>query len=659
MSASASGPWEQFADAVLQREALLCRVGRGMPPRDFAGLVVDDQEVDRILRQLPGLDGPGLDDTEWLISRVQPEVERARARLHADVDADPLFAGLASSARLTAPDIEVLALLAAVETDPSRQRLVMYCQDSVNLPRLTLSGLRRLFPRPHLGTRAVAATSRLARGQLIHVADGDPWAVRMVGLASRVAWHLAGDASPDNGLPVGAWRLEANSDTARPSVDDSTALGHAGGAVLVCSGGDHGARRDAIRAARPHSAWLVVPLPTTVDEWNATVREATITGCGVVVELDIDLPVLARARMAQADHLCWALSSPTEQPLECLPDRPWQELRGVREPVTEQEWDAAVGQVHAGHRLTQEQLGLVRRAVHATGGDVEASIRRLASGHLDGLARRITPRRSWPDLVLAPEEKEQLAELVSRYRHRGTVYDRWGFAPLPSAGIVALFAGPSGTGKTLAAEVVAHALGLDLYKIDLSAIVSKWIGETEKNLERIFASAAAGNLVLFFDEADALFGKRSDVSDAHDRYANIEVSYLLQRLEAYDGLVVLATNLQGNIDPAFLRRIHISVEFAVPGTVERRAIWEGAFPATAPLADIDFDALAGQFKVTGGAIRNAALAAAFMAAEAGEPVSTLWVVRGLRREFQKLGRLRTGSEFDRYLALVDDEAVTG
>jgi SpoVK/Ycf46/Vps4 family AAA+-type ATPase len=209
--------------------------------------------------------------------------------------------------------------------------------------------------------------------------------------------------------------------------------------------------------------------------------------------------------------------------------------------------------------------------------------------------------------------------------------------------------------------VVAGDLGLDLYKVDLSAVVSKYIGETEKNLERIFGAAAAGDLVLFFDEADALFGKRSEVSDAHDRYANIEVAYLLQRLETYDGLVVLATNLQRNIDPAFLRRISIAVDFAAPEEPERRAIWARAFPPTAPVADLDLNFLARQFKITGGIISNAALGAAFLAAAEDNPITMRHAVLSVKREFQKLGRLRTEKEFERYFDLVNggtDAALT-
>src|SRR5204862_1796667 len=210
-------------------------------------------------------------------------------------------------------------------------------------------------------------------------------------------------------------------------------------------------------------------------------------------------------------------------------------------------------------------------------------------------------------------------------RGRDIVYDRWGFPPLPSTGVVALFSGPSGTGKTLAAEVIAGDLGLDLYKVDLSSVVSKYIGETEKNLERIFSAAASGDLVLFFDEADALFGKRSEVSDAHDRYANIEVAYLLQRLEAYPGIVVMATNLQGNIDQAFVRRISVSVDFEPTEEPQSRLIWDGAFPPGAPVAGLDLDFLARQFNGTGGISRKAGRSEAFRGGDGGGPVRRDWV----------------------------------
>ena len=302
--------------------------------------------------------------------------------------------------------------------------------------------------------------------------------------------------------------------------------------------------------------------------------------------------------------------------------------------------------------MSAEQLGLVATAYPAVGGDIDAAVRRLAAGRIDRLARRVRPERTWDDLVLPADQLAQLKELAARYRNRATVYGGWGFRPAPSAGVVALFAGPSGTGKTLAAEILAGDLALELYKLDLAAVVSKYIGETEKNLDQVFDAAAAGNVVLFFDEADALFGKRTEVSDAHDRYANLETAYLLQRLESYDGVVVMATNLSKNIDTAFLRRLHAMVEFPVPEEAERHRLWERNLMPGAPVNDVDLDFLAHQFTLTGGSIRNAALTAAFLAAEAGTPITMATLVLGLSREFQKLGRLVPATDFGPYSDLV-------
>ena len=209
-----------------------------------------------------------------------------------------------------------------------------------------------------------------------------------------------------------------------------------------------------------------------------------------------------------------------------------------------------------------------------------------------------------------------------------------------------LFAGPSGTGKTMAAEIIAAELGLELYKIDLSTVVSKYIGETEKNLSRIFAEAETSNAILFFDEADALFGKRSEVKDSHDRYANIEIGYLLQRMEEYDGVVILATNLRKNMDEAFVRRLQFTVEFPFPNAEDRRRIWKGVWPAQTPCDPaLDVDFLARRFEITGGSIRNIALAAAFLAAADGNVVTMEHLIHATQREYQKMGKVVTEGEF--------------
>jgi SpoVK/Ycf46/Vps4 family AAA+-type ATPase len=266
----------------------------------------------------------------------------------------------------------------------------------------------------------------------------------------------------------------------------------------------------------------------------------------------------------------------------------------------------------------------------------------------------VRPRRTWDDIVLSPDRLGQLHRIVNRYRNAGTVYDEWGMPDTSGRGIVALFSGSSGTGKTLAAEIVAGALELDMFKLDLSSVVSKYIGETEKNLEQVFSAASAGNVVLFFDEADSLFGKRSEVKDARDRYANLEVSYLLQRLEAYDGVVVMATNFQKNIDEAFLRRIHVLVDFPNPGVAERREIWLRHLGASAPKATLDVDWLAEGFEVAGGVIRNAVIDAAFQASEDRTPITMQHLANGLVNEQRKAGRLIRLEDYAPYLTPAAD-----
>ena len=279
--------------------------------------------------------------------------------------------------------------------------------------------------------------------------------------------------------------------------------------------------------------------------------------------------------------------------------------------------------------------------------DLRAACRLHSNQRLAALAVKVTPNYSWDDIVLPPDQMAQLREIYDQAKHRALVHDSWGFdAKLAMGkGLSILFAGPSGTGKTMAADVLAGTLGLDLYKIDLSTVVSKYIGETEKNLARIFGEAATSNAIVFFDEADALFGKRTQVHDAHDRYANIEVSYLLQKMEEYDGIVILATNLRKNMDEAFVRRLHVTVEFPVPGVDDRRRIWTQIWPAATPRDPaLDLDKLARHVEVTGGSIRNIALAGAFFAAADGGVVTMAHLLRATHREYQKMGKVLTASE---------------
>jgi hypothetical protein len=286
-------------------------------------------------------------------------------------------------------------------------------------------------------------------------------------------------------------------------------------------------------------------------------------------------------------------------------------------------------------------------APQVTPADLYAASRLHSNRKLAELAVKITPHYTWDDIVLPADQMAQLREIYDQVQHRALVFDTWGFDGklAMGKGLSILFAGPPGTGKTMAADVLANVLGLDLYKIDLSTVISKYIGETEKNLARIFAEAMTSNAILFFDEADALFGKRTQVRDAHDRYANVEISYLLQKMEEYEGVVVLATNLRKNMDEAFVRRLHVTVEFPVPGAADRRRIWEQIWPAATPRdADLDLDFLARRIEVTGGSIRNIALAGAFLAAADGGVVTRAHLLRATRREYQKMGKVLTAGE---------------
>jgi hypothetical protein len=314
---------------------------------------------------------------------------------------------------------------------------------------------------------------------------------------------------------------------------------------------------------------------------------------------------------------------------------------GAWPPAIKAAADRALQQFHVDASLLEQALDSV--ADGGAGPAFEAmlwdALRESARGGLDALAQRIDSRAGFEDLVVPPLVSSQLREIATQLRHRQRVYEEWGFGERDGRGlgIAALFAGESGTGKTLAAEAIANEARLDLYRIDLSSVVSKYIGETEKNLSRLFDAAERSGAVLLFDEADALFGKRSEVKDSHDRYANIEVAYLLQRIEGYRGLAILTSNLKSALDRAFLRRIRFVVQFPFPDEAAREQIWRRQFPAPAPLGPIEYAALS-RLQLSGGHIRSVALNAAFQAAGQGEPIGQAVLMKAARAEFAKLER---------------------
>lgn len=291
-----------------------------------------------------------------------------------------------------------------------------------------------------------------------------------------------------------------------------------------------------------------------------------------------------------------------------------------------------------------------------TNEDLNNGCKSVSNQNLTKLAKKIKPNYTWDEIILPPGTLTALRDICGRVKNREIVYHDWGFDKKFSLGkgVVALFKGESGTGKTMAAEVIANDLELDLYKIDLSTIVSKYIGETEKNINKIFTEAETSNAILFFDEADALFGKRSETKDAHDRYANIETNYLLQKIEEYEGVVILATNFQKNIDQAFMRRMHFVIDFPFPDSKYRLLIWKNAFPEKTPInQDVDFKFLSEHIRLSGGNIKNVAINAAFLAAQGSHKITMKDIIVSVKQEYQKIGRPMAKGEFGKYASLAD------
>jgi SpoVK/Ycf46/Vps4 family AAA+-type ATPase len=425
-----------------------------------------------------------------------------------------------------------------------------------------------------------------------------------------------------------------------------------------------------VRAGRQTARIDVADLPTAPGERDLIARlwqrEALLTEAVLVLSIiDADEMALRSvggfvARLESAVVVLARHAPPPSVPV----DRRIELSRlGVDERIAI--WTEALGRAHGvpAHRLASVagQFDLPTGAIRAAaarlpaGGSVSPAksaellcqaARAEARPRLDDLAERIETRAGWDDLVLPPPQVAILREMTGQLAERTKVYERWGFRARLSSrglGLSALFAGASGTGKTLAAEVMANALGLDLYRIDLSAVVSKYIGETEKNLRRIFDGAETGGAILLFDEADALFGRRSEVKDSHDRYANIEVSYLLQRMESYSGLAILTTNMKSHLDPAFLRRLRFVIDFPFPGSAERAQIWARAFPKSVPREKLEIAPLA-QLNLSGGSIQSIALNASFLAAASRSKVDMMHVLQAAQREYAKLERPLTEME---------------
>jgi hypothetical protein len=602
------------------------------------------------------------------------------------VPAPPALALAAERLELGGIDRLVLALCAAPELEPRFGRLYAYLHDDVTRklasPRLAGELLSdEGLPREEVLARFApgAPLSRRGAVRLLSAEPATTLADRQVKVADRLAAFLLGAVDLADAAAGTALRHVSPEDlTGRARATERLRLLLAADTrlPLVAYGPDAGA---VVAAAAQTAVVLLAARELERPDALADARlAAALEGALLGIDGLEDLSPAERGRVlrtidespdrviliAASRRDALALSERTTLGVEVPgPDfaerrRAWHHLTGAPD----------AREVAAKFRLSIEQIRAAgevsviaaRSRGEPTPGpsDLDMGARHASSSRLGELATRLEPAYSWSDLVLAERPMEVLRSISAYLRHRDRVLSEWGYEATVSRtqGIKVLFAGDSGTGKTMAAQVLGAALGLEMFRVDLAGTVSKYIGETEKNLERIFSAADGSNAILFFDEADALFGKRSEVTDSHDRYANIEVAYLLQRMEAYPGAVILATNFRRNLDEAFVRRLDFVIDFPFPEPDDRRRIWEGVLPPAAPVADdVDLDFLANRFKLSGGAIRNCSLAAAFSAADEDAQIEMRHLVRAVAQEYAKQGRLTLEADFERFYADVRAE----
>jgi hypothetical protein len=534
-----------------------------------------------------------------------PDLADYRARESASSVPDAPIYRIQTIFRLTDYERECLLLVAARELLPNKLSAVTIGLALAALPQAEIS--------------AWVSEAPLRKFRLVEASPAGPYLSKALWMPESVLQYLLGIAVIDAELPVRRLGTPTGHLTwSGPLARTASTRKHAGSWLTQRNFSAYVVDSAQISDARDFDA-----------RWT---RDSLLHAAALIVEGE-PATVNAVLQAAQYPHVVVGAATP---------ERP-----AIDEPKVDREavWREALGAQaermngKLSHLARQFRLDEAEIRLAAASAEPWQAAREIARRDLDGLAMRIDSRATWNDLILPPATEAMLREVTAQTRHRHRVYEEWGMGSRSrrGLGIAALFHGPSGTGKTLTAEVIANELQVDLYHVDLSQIVSKYIGETEKNLEKIFTAAERAGALLLFDEADALFGKRSEIRDAHDRYANIEVGYLLQRIEAYDGLVILTTNLKGSLDSAFLRRFRFVVSFPFPDTEDRRRLWQIAFPNTAPVEEVDTHRLS-RVVLSGGSIRNIALAAAFLAAEESGPINTDRILRAASRELAKMER---------------------
>jgi hypothetical protein len=592
-------------------------------------------------------------------------VERERTELREALAIEPAIDTLAGAFGLTPFERHLLLLLAGVEMDGELAELCVVAGGPQRHGAVTVGMALALLPHAHWS--ALSPARPLRRWHLLELGNGPLLTASTMRVDERVLHYLAGVDAPEPRMDgvlrrCRPGRLVADAHQAlAAAIAGDWEPGADGWPVVQLHGGERDGSEDIAALVAAELGWeldavCAEHLPVTpIDRHRfATLwtRESILRGAALLVE------ATAPSRDAVGE-LAGAIRGPllVAAP-EALPLRRSSRAYPV-ERTTERErrslWRQSLGPRHAARKglvetlasrfaLSARAIGDSASAVHAAiaaGADPVAAVRAgrgRPATRLDELAQRVEPVATWKDLVVPDPVSDTLRAIAAQVRHRATVYEEWGFAARGrrGLGITALFTGESGTGKTMAAEVLANDLSLYLYVIDLSGVVSKYIGETEKNLARVFDAAEDG-AILLFDEADALFGKRTEVRDSHDRYANVEVSYLLQRMETYRGLAILTTNLKTALDRAFQRRLRFVAAFPFPDAALRERIWRGVFPPGTPVSRLDWSRLAG-IAMSGGSIRNVAVNAAFLAADAGQSVRMRHVLQAARTEFVKLER---------------------
>jgi SpoVK/Ycf46/Vps4 family AAA+-type ATPase len=583
-----------------------------------------------------------------LAPALQNLLARVNGEARNDFVAPAALTHLAGLFHLTRFESQLLLLAAAPEFDTS-------------FPQQTLASGMSILDDTHWS--AVAPGSPLRYWRLIEVGDGSGLMAGPLTADQRIVYFLAGLEVPEERLEPYFQALDESdglqSEETRRIADrlafaiEQDALPivqiqcHDGGLAAALAACNQGG----LSVLVLRDAELPAHAPDREQIARLCGREALLTNSAVFAALDglepsemrrviaflesLRVPVIVSASerivTRQRDVLTVELAKPS-------PTERYSHWRDALGPLAES-LNGQLGALAGQFNLSSNAIDHIVRSTPAEPALLWEAARTSARARLNDVAQLIPARATWDDLVLPPEQSGTLRQIAANVRRRFQVYEAWGFASRSphGSGITALFAGPSGTGKTMAAEVLAEELKLDLFRVDLSSVVSKYIGETEKHLRRIFEAAEESGAILLFDEADALFGKRSEVRDSHDRYANLEVSYLLQRMEAYTGLAILTTNAKQSLDSAFLRRLRFVVAFPFPDAAQRAEIWRRAFPEQTPTEGLDVFKLA-RLTVAGGNIRNIALNAAFLAADAGQHVQMSHLLDAARSEYLKMER---------------------